>query len=43
MIWCPTCGAQGVGAVHNCGTVSITKDRLRELEEIERKMERPNA
>jgi hypothetical protein len=38
MTWCQSCGAQYTGATHNCGWATITKDRLRELIEAERKL-----
>ena len=33
---CQSCGEQYLGPVHNCGYVSVRRDRLRELEAIER-------
>lgn len=33
MNWCTTCGEQYPGVTHNCGWTTITKDRLRELED----------
>lgn len=35
---CHSCGARYPGPVHNCGYVTIPKDRLRELEAIERRI-----
>lgn len=38
MNWCPRCGEQiqSSDGAHNCGTATVSKDRLRELERIER-------
>lgn len=47
--WCPTCGdgyggrRWGIGDAHNCGTVTIAKDRLRELEAAERQLTETQA
>ena len=43
MNWCQSCGERYSGATHSCGHVTISKDRLRELEAAEAVAERANA